>query len=87
MKVLHPQKVALVFGLFLGGWHLMWSLLVLISWAQPLLNFIFWAHMIENPFRITGFSLTQSITLVFITFAVGYVGGWFFAWLWNRMNK
>jgi len=87
MKELHAQKVALVFGIFLSGWHLIWSLLILIGVAQPLLNFVFWMHMIVNPYQVTGFSLTQAVTLIIITFAVGYVGGWIFALLWNKMHK
>jgi hypothetical protein len=43
------NKVGLAIGALVGGWHLVWSLLVLIGWAQPILDFIFWAHMIK-PF-------------------------------------
>ena len=84
---LKTQKVAVTVGLFLGGWHLVWSLLVLFGLAQPLLDFIFWAHMIGNPYQVTGFTFTQSATLILVTFVLGYVVGWAFAWLWNKMHK
>ncbi|HSD98272.1 MAG TPA: hypothetical protein VLB73_01060 [Patescibacteria group bacterium] len=87
MKELHEGKVALSVGIFLGVWHAMWSLLILVGVAQPLLDFIFWAHMLSTPFRVTGFSLTQAIVLVLVTFAVGYIGGWVFAKVWNMMRK
>lgn len=87
MKELNTQKVALVFGFFLGGWHVLWSLLILLSFAQPLMDFIFWAHMIANPYHVTGFTLTQAVTLILVTFAVGYVLGWVFAWLWNKLHR
>lgn len=87
MKALHTQKVAMVCGVFLGGWHLIWSILILLGLAQWLLDFIFWVHMIANPYRVTGFTLTQAVTLVIVTFIVGYVGGWIFAWLWNKLHK
>ena len=87
MKELNEKKVALTLGLFLGGWHLVWSLLILTGLAQPLLNFIFWAHMISNPYKITGFVLTQSLILIAVTFTVGFVGGLVFAKIWNSVHK
>lgn len=87
MKELNVNKVALTCGMFIGAWHALWSLLILIGVAQPLLDFIFWAHMLANPYRVTGFTLTQSLTLVMVTLIIGYTVGWVFAWLWNRMHK
>jgi len=45
--VTSPSKVGLVIGALIGGWHVVWALLVLIGWEQPILDFIFWAHMIK----------------------------------------
>ncbi|MGH7246403.1 MAG: hypothetical protein ACREGI_05740 [Candidatus Levyibacteriota bacterium] len=87
MKELQIQKVALVFGLLLGGWHLLWSVLVLLGIAQLLLDFVFWMHMIANPYRVTGFNLVQAVILIAVTFVIGYCGGWIFAWLWNKLHK
>jgi hypothetical protein len=36
----NPNKVGLVIGALIGGWHFVWSLLVLIGWAQPIIDFI-----------------------------------------------
>lgn len=84
---LKVQKTALVLGVFFGLVHVMWSVLVLLGFAQPLMDFIFWAHMIVNPYHVTGFTLTQSIVLIIVTFGVGYLVGWFFAVLWNKLHK
>lgn len=81
------QKTALVLGIFLGLVHVVWSLLVLIGFAQPLLDFIFWVHMLANPYHVTGFTLTQSILLILVTCGVGYLVGYVFAMLWNKMHK
>ena len=87
MKELDEKKVALTLGLFLGGSHLVWSLLILTGLAQPLINFIFWAHMIANPVQVTGFALTQSLILIAVTFTVGFVGGLIFAKVSNEVHK
>lgn len=87
MKKLSENKVALAVGLFVSGCHLVWSLLIILGLAQPLLDFIFWAHMMVNPYRITGFTLTQSLILVVITFVVGYIGGFVFAKVCNATHK
>lgn len=87
MKELNGNKVALTFGLFIGGWHLVWSLLIVAGLAQMLLDFIFWAHMIANPYKVTGFTLTQSLTLIVVTFIIGYIGGLIFAKVWNATHK
>jgi hypothetical protein len=39
--VANPNKVGLVIGVLIGGWHFVWSLLVLIGCAQPILDLIF----------------------------------------------
>lgn len=87
MKGLNAKKVGLAFGFFFSGWHLGWIVLILIGFAQPLLDFIFWAHMISNPYQITGFNITQALTLVIITFIFGYLVGWIFSWIWNKLQK
>lgn len=87
MKELNENKVALTFGLFIGGWHLIWSVLVISGIAQMLLDFVFWAHMIANPYKVTGFTLMQSLTLIVMTFIFGYIGGYIFAKVWNTAHK
>lgn len=87
MKEMNEGKVAMTFGLFIGGWHLVWSLLIISGVAQTLLDFVFWAHMIANPYKVTGFTLSQSLILIGMTFVFGYAGGYVFAKVWNRMHK
>ncbi len=84
---LNPSKVALTLGVLVGGGHLGWSVLVALGLAQGLLDFIFWAHMIANPYQVIGFDATKVGTLVVITFAVGYGVGYIFASVWNKINR
>lgn len=84
---LDSNQVALTLGLLVGGLHLVWSVLVALGLAQGLLDFIFWVHMLANPYQVTGFDITKAGMLVVITFAVGYGVGYLFAHVWNKVHK
>ena len=86
MKELNTQAVALIFGFFLSGFHLLWSLLIMAGLAQPLLDWVYWLHMLNNPFRVAAFSFTTALWLIVVTFLVGYVAGWFFSLIWNKVH-
>lgn len=86
-KELDMQKTALTVGLFFATVHVIWSVLILIGLAQPLLDLIFWLHMVAPPFKFTEFSLTQSLTVIAVAFAVGYFGGFLFSGIWNKVHK
>ena len=83
-----PVKTGLAVGKMLGGIHLLWAILIAIGWAQPLLTFILWAHMITAPVTVNRFDFSAAITLVLLTAAIGYVLGYLFAkssnWLHRR---
>ncbi len=83
----NPHKVALVFAAVLGGSHLAWSVLVVLGWGQPLINFVLWAHMIQVPYVVGPFDLTASATLIVFTAVMGYVGGYLFGLIWNRVHR
>jgi hypothetical protein len=82
-----PNKVGLVIGALIGGWHLAWSLLVLVGWAQPIIDFIFWAHMIQPIYVVKAFNLLAAITLIVITATSGYVFGYVGAVIWNKVHR
>ncbi|MBM3578931.1 MAG: hypothetical protein FJX40_15090 [Alphaproteobacteria bacterium] len=79
------NKVGLVGAALLGGWHLVWSILVATGVGQTLYDFILWAHMIHLNITIGPFRLAASTTLIVMTTVFGYVIGYAGAWLWNRV--
>jgi len=85
--VVNPNKVGLVIGALIGGWHVLWALLVALGWAQPLIDFIFWAHMIKPIYVVNGFDPAAAVTLVVITSVIGYVFGLLGGIFWNRVHR
>lgn len=83
----NTNKVGLVVGTLLGGFHLAWSLLVLSGFAQAMYDFVLWAHMIHLPIIIGPFDMTAALTLVVMTGIMGYILGWIAAWVWNRVHR
>lgn len=74
-------------GALIGGWHGLWALLVLLGWAQPLMDFVFWAHMINPVYVVKAFDPKAAATLVVITFIMGYAFGFVGALLWNKLHR
>ena len=85
--MVNPNKVGLVIGALIGGWHVLWALLIALGWAQPIIDFIFWAHMIKPIYVINGFDLAAALTLVVITSVIGYVFGLLGGIIWNRVHR
>ena len=71
----------------MGGFHLGWAILVLLGGAQPLINFIFWAHMIQPIYVIKPFDPVAAVTLVILTASIGYLSGFIGGALWNRIHR
>ena len=69
----NPNKVGLVIAALIAGWHVIWSVLVLIGWAQPILDFIFWAHMIKPVYFVKPFDPMAAVVLIVITAVIGYI--------------
>lgn len=87
MNQFNKKKTALAVALFLSGWHIIWSLIVAVGLGQVIYDFVLWAHMIHLPIIIGPFNLTASLVLIIFTFVVGYIFGFIFAHLWNRLHR
>ena len=83
----NPNKVGLVGAVLLGGWHVVWSVLVATGVGQMMYDFILWAHMIHIAVVIGPFDLGASATLVVVTAIFCYVVGYIAAVVWNRFHR
>ncbi len=84
---LNEGKVAMIVGLFVGGMHLVWSFVVALGYANTLLDFVYRLHFLNNPFTVEPFTVSNAVVLVIVTTVVGYIGGWVFAMLRNKVHK
>jgi len=87
MDILTPNKVALALGGILAVFHFLWSVLVAFGWAQWAIDWVFRLHFITPPFTVDLFSLKLAVGLIVMTFVVGYVVGWAFAVVWNKLQE
>lgn len=87
MYTYNPHKAGIVTGIFVGGLHLGWALLVYFGYAQSLLNFVFTLHMLRPLFVVDGFSAILALSLVLVTAILGYLFGYLYIVIWNRLHK
>ncbi|OGL62691.1 hypothetical protein A3C09_02305 [Candidatus Uhrbacteria bacterium RIFCSPHIGHO2_02_FULL_47_44] len=87
MSALNTQKTGLALGGLLGLIHLVWSVVVALGLGQSLVDWIMKIHMVEATHTVLPFALPSAITLIVLTTLVGYVVGYAFATIWNKVQK
>lgn len=86
-QAIDRHKLGLMLGAFIGGWHVVWSVLVLVEWAQAVINFLFWLHFIAPPYQVGSFVLWRAAVLIGFTAAIGYCAGWIIGTVWNQVHR
>lgn len=84
---LNKNRLGLMFGALLSAAHLLWLVLVLAGVAQSVMDWIFAMHMMSFTYSILDFNYLHALILLVMTFAVGYVGGFFVATVLNWAKK
>jgi hypothetical protein len=86
-NTISPNKAGVVLGAVLGLYHLSWAILIALGWAQPVIDFVLWLHMIKPFIVVETFNVGRAAGLVVVTAVIGYVLAWVFAKLWNRAHR
>ena len=77
----------LIGGFSLASLHLIWIVLILLGWAQPLMDFVFKLHMLNSPFQVQPFQWVFALGLLMLTFTAGVFGGLLFSYLKTIFDK
>jgi hypothetical protein len=80
-------KTGFALATVMGGYHLCWSILVALGWAQAVIDFVLWAHFIKPIYVVEPFEVLRATILVAITVALGFLLGAGFAVVWNAWTK
>lgn len=86
MTKINTHIAGFALGIFLAFWHLLWAILVGFGFAQPFLDWIYWLHFMNNPFRVMSFDVGHAAMLVVVVSIIGYIIGWILATIWNTMQ-
>ena len=59
-QMIRVNKAGWASAILLGGFHLMWAIIVASGFGQPLMEFIFWLHFIRPVYVIEAFDPPRS---------------------------
>ena len=83
----NTHNAGLVGAIMLGGFHILWSVLILLGWAQPLVNFSMWAHMVKSGPVFGPFDAVAALTVIVIASCIGYAVGFIISTVWNKVHN
>lgn len=84
-RELNAHKTGLALGLILVIWHAIWLIIVGIGYGQAALDMVMRIHFLSAPWAVTGFNFVNAITLLIVALVAGYIIGWMFAKIWNKL--
>lgn len=87
MHTVSVNKLGLTLGGFYFAAHILWSLLVLLGLAEPIVDFMLSLHSLNVSYSVDPFSWGRTLLLLIVASAVGYIVGAALATLWNWVIK
>jgi len=87
MEKLNKNKVGLSLGIIFLLLHLIWILAVMGGFAEIILAWWNSSHFINMDFTITTFKIITAALTLFRAFIGGYLIGWLFAFIYNKLNN
>lgn len=84
---LSKTRSGLMFGALLSGFHLCWLILVAAGVAKKLLDWVLSLHFMSYTYSMLPFNYLDALTLLVLTFVVGYVFGYIVAAILNAVKE
>lgn len=81
-----PIRVGLVSGVFFAFWQLVWSFMVALGIAQPLLDVLAWADFFDLSPALQPFELQRALFLVTLWLLGGFFFGLVAGLSWNAFH-
>jgi len=85
--MLKEKALGLTLGIFAAAIHFVWLLLVGLGVAKPYFDWMLGLHHVTLTWEVLPLNLGYAALLVLITFVGGYLMGYLFALLNNKLAK
>jgi len=83
---INANKLGLTVGYFAALMHLVLIILVALGVANAYLGWILPLHFLSLNVSFVAFDLLTAVMLLIAAFVGGYVAGWVFAYIYNRVK-
>lgn len=85
--MLKEKAWGLTLGIFVAACHFVWMILVGLGIAKPAVEWMLNMHSVTLTWDVLPFNWMYAVMLVLMTFVVGFVGGYLFAFVYNKLAK
>ena len=90
MEKLNNNKVGLAVGCFFALAHVLWFLLIAVLSQKTMQDFVNWMlkmHSVGVGVQVLAIDRVNALLLVVLALVIGYIAGWVFSVIFNRINK
>jgi hypothetical protein len=84
---MNQHKTGLTLGAFAALVHILWAILVAMNLGQMWMDFVLGLHFLNNPFQVMPFASTNAVMLIVLVAVIGYIVGFVFATVWNKVKQ